>query len=185
MLNVKQFNKKKIQGPISDSFDPRLLFMSALVPVFYWLSIQEVLTVGNCWLMVVSPCPTCTVVPWPDSLGTSDREGEWISSMRHPILRPIFLHVKWYQRAECVSRSVCTFNDVFSLVSHSWKASSLLWSTCLSQAQAVEAGPRCSGFSSGSCSRKHVMMIFDLDLQRNRDHWNYIMLLGNIWFTEL
>lgn len=49
MLNVKQFNNKKktnkIQGPISDLFDPRWLFISALVPGFYCSSNQEVLTV--------------------------------------------------------------------------------------------------------------------------------------------
>lgn len=100
--------------------------MSALVLGFYWLSAQEVLATYGRWLMVVCPRLTCSSSTrqvsqfrnrWSAEQNTSSSGN--IECIRHHILNPTFLDVKWYHCCSSVWPCVlflcpdCTVEYVF------------------------------------------------------------------------
>lgn len=171
--------------------------MSALVLGFYWPSIQEVLTTWERWLTVVCPCLTRSSWTREVSQFRDRRSGEQntsssgnIGCIRHLILKPTVLDGKWYchcslvwpcvlflcpvSRVEYVfPQHLPIFNDLFSLVSHRWKASSLLWF------EPCSASSRWAKVSWVLVPKSILWWSLTIDLQWDRDHWNSMMLLGN------
>lgn len=101
---------------------------------------------------------------------------ELISSLFHSLtLRALSLSSQ--QSWKCFSSASAHFNDSFSLVSCTWKAGSLLWSSYLSHAQPVVAGPKCPAwFSQAPVPKSILWWSLTTDLQRSE-------ITGTIWIT--
>lgn len=89
----------------------------------------------------------------------------------------------------CFSSVSAHFNDLFSLVSCTWKAGSLLWSSYLSHAQPVVAGPKCPAwFSQAPVPKSILWWSLTTDLQRSditETIWIFCSLLAPLICPDL
>lgn len=101
---------------------------------------------------------------------------ELISSLFHSLtLRALSLSSQ--QSWMCFSSASAHFNDLFSLVSCTWKAGLLLWSSYLSHAQPVVAGPKCPAwFSQAPVPKSILWRSLTTDLQRSE-------ITGTVWIV--
>lgn len=169
----------------------RLLFIPTSGLGFYWLSVQEVWTVCGGWLragLSLSDPQSWTrygrsgelhrEYPMHQAPHLTARSPGWelISSLFHSLtLRALSLSSQ--QSWMCFSSASAHFNDLFSLVSCTWKAGSLLWSSYLSHAQPVVAGPKCPAwFSQAPAPKSRLWRSLTTDLQ-----WSEIT--GTIWIS--